>query len=102
MPEKPLAAKTGNLLINACIAYRTHRSKPVHTGVRSMLIRGKRPISKPPAITPAGISGNNQVRKSTFPQQGCNYSFPSESTADSGMIRTRQHETDEAARGGIS
>jgi len=77
MPEKSFVVKTGNRLINVCIVYRPHRSKPVHSGVRSMLIRGKRPISKPPAITPVGISGNNQVRKARFPSKGAIIPFHS-------------------------
>ena len=70
MPEKSFVVKTGNRLINVCIVYRPHRSKPVHSGVRSMLIRGKRPISKPPAITPVGISGLNSHCKCNNKRQG--------------------------------
>lgn len=67
MPEKPFAAKTGNRLINACIAYRLHRSKPVHSGVRSMLIREKRPILSRPLLLPLGFRGITKSAKRIFP-----------------------------------
>jgi len=67
MPGKPLATKTSNRLINACIAYRLHRSKPVHSGVRSMLIREKRPILSHPLLLPLGFRGIIKSAKRIFP-----------------------------------
>lgn len=67
MLEKPFAAKTGDRLINAWIAYRLHRSKPVHSGVRSMLIREKRPILSYPLLLPLGFRGIIKSAKRIFP-----------------------------------